>query len=90
MVERRKGLLSEGEISVGSVVWFLLSSKPFLLSLGEIPPSESGPRGEKTHMELMPLMINSACRLLWFAFLKVKTQPNKDHRAEIMFLYFQP
>lgn len=39
-------------------------------------------------MELMPLMINSACRLLWFAFLKVKTQCNKEHRPKIMFLYF--
>lgn len=46
-------------------------------------------QGGETHMELMPLMINSACRLLWFSFLKVKTHPNKDQGAKIMFLYFQ-
>lgn len=77
--------MNENEISVGSVVWFLLSSSPFLRY-----HHLKGGQGGETHIELMPLMINSACRLLWFSFLKVKTHPNKDHVAKIMFLYFQP
>lgn len=76
--------MSEREITLGAVVWFIL------FSLSEMPPCESRPRGKKTHTEFMLLMINSACRLLWIVFLKVKTHPNKDHRARILFLHLQP
>lgn len=58
------------------------------LPLTQLPPSESRPSGENTHIELSPLMMNSARRLFWFPFLKGKTHPNKEQVAKTMFLCF--
>lgn len=70
--------------------WSSSYPQSLLFSLSEMLLSESRPGGQDgwgggshIHMELMSLMISSASRLLWTAFPKVKTHPNKDHRGSI-------